>query len=525
MACMSRARVERLFFVTIAAIMERAIRFSPSTLARRTLLIGMLIAFAVMFFVRVQLMTHYTLNMGGVDQNVVLGTLRIMQGEALYGDPEAPPFPVVQYSPAFFYIHVWACMLAGVDASDVQGVYVTGRVISLLMNLITCWLIVLVCRRMGMAWYIAIAAGAFLFTSLTDMYFLRPDSLYLLFFWCHVVVVVSSIREGVIHWNGKVVLWCSLFAVLALFSKQTGLIVPVMTGGFMLFQGRWMALLKFSLACALWSGLFLAGLFLVNEPYAVYQNVVLGNVNGTDIAHLIEHLTNRYGLPITIWLLVGVAVSIHALRGKEKQLPGYIAFAMLVTLIWALFTAMKRGSNSNYYTESQMLTVVLCLMLVLEQGRQQWKHVLWIFVLLFLPFVSLLRSAMFLNATMITKYRADEPSVYYTDREVARRIREHGLAPEEYVFVMNRGFSEMFLSPHTLWNAKCIVLVSDEYLAFDLTEFYSMAKNGRMKYVITDRSETTLGFYGQRFDDFVPLFEVDGRAVHVHRNALDDPAP
>ena len=71
-------------------------------MAFRGLLIFMAISLGVMFFVRVKLMTHYTLDMGGADQNVVQGTLRVMLGEPLYGDPEEPPFPAIQYSPAFF---------------------------------------------------------------------------------------------------------------------------------------------------------------------------------------------------------------------------------------------------------------------------------------------------------------------------------------------------------------------------------------------------------------------------------------
>jgi hypothetical protein len=503
--------------------MDRVLRSLQTPAALRGMLIFMAIALAAMFFVRMKLMTHHTLNMGGVDQNVIHGTLRILLGEPLYGDPEKPPFPAVQYSPAFFYVHALVCLVAGIGPEDVQGLYVSGRAISLVFNLVTCWLIVLVCRRLGLGRTLSFAAAAFFFVSLTDMYFLRPDSLYALFFWCHVLVVVKAVKDDdMVDWSGPVILWSSLFAVLAIFSKQTGLIVPAMTGFFMLVQGRWKALFRFSLACAVWTLVFLGATFLVNDPWAVYQNNVLANVNGTDLPHLLGHLTNRYGAAVTLWLIFGITISVHTLKRRDSNVHVYLALAMLVTTAWALLTALKRGSNTNYYTESQMLAVLLGLVLAVRVPAHVWRPYIMALMLLLMPLTSLLRSAMFLNATMISKYRADDPARYHSEKELSQKIREHGLAPDEYVFVLHRGYAEMFLAPRTLWNAKCIVLVSDEVLEFDLEEFYAMAADGRMKYVIADRDDTTLAFHGRPLNGFLPLFHHDRHTVYIHEKADEE---
>lgn len=487
-------------------------------------LIALIIAVVAMMLVRTKLIPYYNLNMGGVDQNVVQGTVRILLGEPLYGDPEAPPFPIVQYAPFFFYVHAAVCWMAGVQAGDVQEIYVIGRILSLLFVLGASWVIFVISRRMKIALPLSIAAAAFFFTSLTDQYFLRPDALFTLLFWCHLLIFIGSFHEPPAG-RSQVILLGSLFAVLSIFTKQTGSIVPVISGVFLLLSAKWRMFLQFFLGCVGWTIALSLLLFMFNEPSSVFKNIVLGNVNGIDPRHTLDHLLSKYGLPIVLWVGIGIVTAVTVVLQKDRDpLVGYLACAVLFASFWAGLTALKKGSNTNYYTEAQMLSVLLVLLIISQRrwlAMRGWRPLAAASILLLIPFTALLRSAMYFRSVFITDYRKDQPERYHAEQRLVERIFDHGLKEEEYVLLLSRGYTEMLLAPQTLLNAKDIVMVSGEHFALDISELFEMADDGRMKYVISSFDSSSPLLESVSLEHFRPLFEQDGFTVYIHAEIMD----
>lgn len=468
--------------------------------------LAMGIALGVMLYLRVKLLPFHVLNMGGVDQNIVQGTVRLLLGEPLYGDPTAPPFPIIQYAPLYFHLHAWLCATLGFGSERLQDIYVAGRVLCLLLNLGTMFLVMRTARGLGLGGTLPLLAGAFLITALTEMYFLRPDALYLFFFWAHVLLFLRVAREGP-RASALSLALSALMAVLAVFSKQSGVVIPLMAASWFLYQKRWRDLFHFTAYCGVFSLLGLIWLLGGNDPWAAYANVVLGNANGTDVRHMISHLTSKYGHMILAWLLLGGVLSVVELRRGRDPMRSYLALGGLVAMAWAMLTALKRGSNANYYNEAQMIFVLLGLCMLQERPWAKAPRFAP-FVLGLMVLVSLARTGMYFSSVEITHYRRDEPEPYARDMRIADRIRANGLAPEDHVFLLGRGYTEMLLAPHTLLNAKDIVHVSAEGFRLDLSEFRRMLGDGAVRYIIApaDVEAGELAYDGITLTGYVPLF-------------------
>lgn len=479
--------------------------------------VAMGLALGVMLYLRIKLLSFHVLNMGGVDQNIVQGTVRLLLGEPLYGDPTAPPFPIIQYAPLFFHLHAWLCTMLGLGMERLQDIYVAGRVLCLVLNLATMALVVRTARALGLRGTLPLLAGAFLITALTEMYFLRPDALYLFFFWAHVLLFLRVVREGP-QASALNLALSALMAVLAVFSKQSGVVIPLMAGVWFLCERRWRDLFHFAAYCAVFAVLGLVWLLGGNEPWAAYANVVLGNANGTDVRHMLSHLTSKYGHMILAWLLLGTVLSVAALRRSQDPMRRYLALGGLVALAWAMLTALKRGSNANYYNEAQMIFVLLGLCMLQERpwaGAPRFAP----FVLGLMAVVSLARTGMYFSSVEITHYRRDEPEPYARDMRIAERIRAQGLDAQDHVFLLGRGYTEMLLAPHTLLNAKDIVHVSAEGFRLDLSEFRRMLGEGEVRYIIApaDVDAGALTYDGIALTGYAPLFTEQDITVFERR--------
>ncbi len=473
----------------------------------------------LMLFIRLWILPFHMLNMGGVDQNVVYGTVRILHGEPLYGDPERPPFPIIQYSPLFFYMHALVCVASGIGAEEVQEIYVSGRIFSLILNLVGCWVLFQIALLLGLSRRSAWIASAFYFCSLFMMYYLRPDALYSMVFWLHVWIMVRSDGTGI---SGRRIWTLAATALLCILAKQSGIIVVVFTALFLIHRSGMRSLPRFIVAFLFQSmiaGALMLGIFGWD---ALRKNLIWANANGLDLDHMFAHFIDPYGLPTVFFLIIGIILSLVMMIGKggDPNNGSILRLGFITTLLWGLLTAAKAGSNVNYYNESQMFAVLLLLVFASHYQISRAKALLalplWLIVL-----ISAVRAGGSFSAVFRTGYYADQKAVYEKQQAVAERIRENGLGKDEYIYLYERSYLELLLAQHTALNAKDILLVSGSEYLMDHSDLYAMVLDGRLKYVITGPPpySDALGKGHVMMDGMRLSFIMDPFHVHVNERS------
>jgi hypothetical protein len=467
---------------------------------RRAFLVGSLLAVAVTLYVRVRHLDNYTLDTGGYDQNVMQGTLRVLDGGPLYADPEHPPFAIVQYGPLHMVLVGSTCRMLGLTAADVQGAYVVTRMIVLLLNLIACFVLYRIGRSIGISAVLSIGMSGFFFANLAVFYYARPDSLYILFFLLHVLAFLRWLRAPAEERGWMDLLPVACYAALALFTKQTGVLAFLLSGGYLLLHRQWRDLMRL----AAWSILFfLLGLALLSTQGGLenaYKNMVLGVANGVTLVWLIAMFTSKYMLIGIGWMAIGLNIAWRTRKEKTDATTRYLAWGVVACLGWAMLTGLKAGMNLNYFTEHFLFAVLLAIHWMSGDPARVWMRRA---VLLYLPGLALLRAAMYFSAFEVTRYYADEPAAYAAEVEMASAIAPF-LREDEYLFLLDRGYTELFLPYHTLLDQKDIISASGEDLRLDHSRFFALLEAGRVPFIATTRLDPLPEFEGHSFDAYQP---------------------
>lgn len=482
---------------------------------RRLFLTGLLLAVVGTLFFRIRFVDNHTLDTGGYDQNIIYGVVRIMNGTPLYTDPERPPFAIIQYGPLHMWTMATLARAVGVDASDVQGVYVLTRIVVLILNVLACWALYRVCRVLGLQAWVAAGMAAFFFTGMAVFYYLRPDSTYILFFWLHVLTFLHVVRaeRGTVTWTQLIP--SVLFGALAVCTKQTGVLTFLLAIVFLLHQRRWSELGKY-ITLSVFAGIGVVGILALHGGLVnAYKNIVLGVANDVGFFWLRSLMVTKYfliGVPVTV---LGAMTAMPWLRRNVSAMHSYLAVGTFVALGWALLTGLKAGMNINYFTEHYVFAALCIAVAGTEQPR---KSGVWMYrsLLLLLPALALVRTAMYFSAFEVTHYYADDPQTYRNEQLLTAELREHGLQPTDAVVLWHRGYLELFLPEQTLLDQKDIVYKSAHHGRIDHDEFFRMADDGRATYVIAPEAVKDITIVGHDFNHYRPYFVAHGFRVLVH---------
>ena len=316
----------------------------------RALLALLLLAAAWHFSLRVQLVTVAQVDIGGAEINVIYGIQKILLGKPLYEDPEQPPFDVMQYTPAYYGLCAGIAAVMRIDDHDTVALFTLSRIVSLVLNLVTCLLLWRLCRYLDVETWLSVAVAAFTFTLYTDHFYSRTDSLYALFL---VGALLMHVRWMQQRTAGSLLL-TALLAVLCLFAKQTGVLVIGIIGAHLLFVRNWKALLMYTGGVALFTGLGLL-LILFDTTWEVLRmNIVQGianGISGTLYQELFKPAVYKYYAALHLFALF---LLVRAFR-RGDAMDRFLAIGMSAALVFGFATGLKLGSHLNYLFEAHVL--------------------------------------------------------------------------------------------------------------------------------------------------------------------------
>lgn len=469
------------------------------------------LALASVLVARMGLIPRHVHDIGFSEMNVVDGVARILQGLPLYGDPEQPPYDIMQYAPLHYLVCAGAAKLLGIDAHNAQALYMVSRWAALLANMAMCILLWRTASRLGLSSWGRWLLPGLMFTWMHEPYFSRPDSIYLL---CCTGLIGTALHlsasEG-LGWRGA---WrLGTWSALTLFSKQSGVGVVAAVGVAFLLNDGWRAAWRYGLAAFTVNAAALAALVTADGWHNVYANLVLGNVNGWAFPWFIIDPREPYN-GMGLWITPVAILLAHRLRRTHRRMAIFLLASMVVTYLWAFAIVGKQGANMNYFMEHWQLCALACLVFIDRAGHVRVRPVL----AFALTAMVLVRAAWFTWVFALSGYPPDDAAKYRDDVQALRTLEAHGMAPGDALFVVDRhSFVDQLAGSRSWLKQKDIIRLSGAALLLDHSAMFDNTRNGALRYVLTTDSTAVLGHKYRAFDGWVRTFAA-GR-YHVYERA------
>ncbi len=490
----------------------------PTTMTQAALLLQRLLAALIVagglvhVALRLPLLTDPRIDAGGGEMNVVYGTQKILLGKALYTDPEAPPFEVVQYTPLYHASYAAIAKAFGVDPHDTMRLYTVGRAWGLLLNLLSCALVCMLCRRVGLDGWSAAAASALALAFITDQCYNRPDALATPLLLAALLLMASR-PLAELSWPRAFAL--AALAAAALLTKQAAISAALTAGLFLVLLGQRKALVRFLACFALACALAFLVLRSMAEPTVLWKNLVLSLRNG--ISFTLYHALTDQGIYkyYVGWHLLGAAAAAALLRRSRTEPDRLLAVAALIAAAVGLITGVKRASGLNYLVDAHLLAAVagLAWLRLAKEPLRAWGMLAVMgYGALFMQH----RARLLAHRVGTPEMRVHAAEELASDQAVdAWLLAQWGNRLDHPVFITYRGHLELLMNGLGQLPQKDIIEWSVTP-PFDLEPLKRMMENGQVHAVIAEAPIDTFRFFDRRYP-LEHLAEVKGR--HVHRFA------
>lgn len=306
---------------------------------------------AGLFLYRLLLIFSYNGEIGGIDNNFVYDVTRAIGGHSIYTDPASPPYAITLYSPLYFTICTAIGKLFHINPDDPIQVYQLCRAISLICDILTCFLLCRLLKRSGvskeLSWLsVAVFACILCFLGYT---FSRADSLLLVFYAATLYVLSNPLPVRVSRIAVLV-----LLSVGCILSKQNGIALPLLITVWLLLTNTkkisWYYRIAFIVGIA-------AALLLYASIYPhFFSNTILALQNGIDLSWFYTDIFKR--MMNSLWMLPLYIAFILAIRNRKGPDKAW-SIIFLTQLLFSFATSLKWGSTAGYFNECFFLSLIV----------------------------------------------------------------------------------------------------------------------------------------------------------------------
>jgi hypothetical protein len=469
----------------------------PDEKSRRTYSYIVLL-FLITFILRIILIGYYHNNLGGIEPNVIYGVQRILSGQPLYQDPSAGSYAIIQYTPLYYHLVAWVAKRAGIDALNVQGIYVVCRLLALIFNLLTVLCCALIIRSWRIGWRMAIIFAMPVLMLLTSHYYTRGDSVHLFFFCSAFYVYLSQADKRRIY----LLPIAALLTALCIMVKQSGILLPGVIAFCLLFIERKVLRALFYVACSLLFSWIIAALFTHGDWLPFYRNTYLGLRDSLDFSFLYNIFISPFFRDMVPCYLLGGLIVYFSLRQIEDKRFRIIAAAAAWSFLFAVLTGLKKSSSNNYFTEF-LVFVVLAIPFLL-QSPSAGKVLLTLrgrpvtvrrFALIALLILVTSKTIGLFTAVFFENSFKSQHSEYVNEQLLYRYFKDElKIQPGERIFFTERRFLDNVFFEYAVMPTKDVV--TQVYIAMPLTYDYSSftagMNTGLVNYIVTDEKRDNL---------------------------------
>ncbi len=415
---------------------------------------------------------------------------RLLKGMPLYMQPDQAPFNVVQYTPLYYYLCAGIGKIMRISPDNIHGIHILIRGVSLAINIISFRILYITLVqnfRVNHKW-----AFIFSFYSMITGYFLavlqgRCDTLEFLFSALAIYFITKTFSVQHLH----LYILAALSAVLAVFSKQSGIVAVGLVFAVMLCQKQWKSLLISLLATVVSTGLLM---WLSAESIQVFlANVVGGVRNPLDFKWFYKAILLNILQPAFI-IAFGIMLTVKWLSQKTDIFKAFLLFAFAAYLGFACLTVLKIGSHLGYFVPA--LTMVFMMMAVdfsetdtSQQASQNRTNVyLMLISSIFFGFV-------FMGSLVNYGSNWGTWKAEYANQQAIRKYFTDSLkiADNEYILVSRGGYDtylkEILYDKTFICQNEIIFNCLLPTGVFNYEKLFETTRNGTLKYIVTAAGE------------------------------------
>lgn len=472
-----------------------------STLIPLTILVTIL---ALYLFVRLEIITSWAVDAGGIEQNVMYSLLRLCKGYDLYSPTHRPPFSVTQYAPFYYQSIGWIHDLIAPEKASLFFYYCLNRSVGLTGNLaMAVGMYYLASYQLEVKKPYPFWIASLCFIVLPPQTYARPDAWYLAFFVFSVLFFLRYSRHG--HRNDLFL--TAFFVILAFYTKQTAIGLLIGQSVLILLYARSFRHIIYYYLAALVSLVALYYLLAIPGLETYLENTVGGINNGISLDNFKNNIIDHFHKPFLLVDIIGIGVALFLILRNVKPFS-YLGYLTLGMFFFATGTALKNGSALNYYIEFILLSLLCVISFQNPQvSEKEEKNIpSWLsYYLLLGVTLNLLINAPNFNWVRAFKKDVSE-QLYARDQAIADFLYRDGLKKGQLLYTPEQfSFLNLILFEHTLFPQHDIQ-IEMKGLNYDNISNFTPST---VQYVLLHKDMESLPFRSLQLSDYKEIGAID----------------
>jgi hypothetical protein len=362
---------------------------APFNSYRLIFLSGILILAGLLLY-RILLVFSYNGEIGGIDNNFVYDVLRNIDRGELYTDPSKFPYAITLYAPLFYDLCTGIDKLWHINPDEPIQVYQLCRTVSLACDIMTCITLYGILRRRFSTskevscLFMACFATILCFLGYT---FSRCDSLFLAFY----ALSIYTLTDVRLLKSPPLAVFLALLTVACIFSKQNGILLPVLVTSWLLLHRARKVIVYYVLGFVVFFVVLLfIHIYLLHYTYLAENTVKALNNRFSFLwfsVYILKRMFALWPLPLYIAILIVARMLVKPVTATGRSL----AIIFIIQLLFGIMTSLKLGSSVGYFNESFFLSfIIIAYWINPSTGRVQvsytTKIIAWSLIPVFLFF-------------------------------------------------------------------------------------------------------------------------------------------
>jgi hypothetical protein len=382
------------------------------------------------------------------ESNNIWNAIKVNRDLPIYSDPEALPLEIFQYTPlSQLPIIIAAGAFDASDSNYVHNITVVGRLVSLVLNMLTLLMLFLACRLLVTTDRWVIAMGCMLgFMSFTHSSFaIRPDATA---FFLMMTAFYLFAKYTASEKTWYLFLSASVLA-LAFMAKQDAMVIVAPLSLTLLLQRKWKQLVLFDFVfISMLAAMVLLGHALLGPFFLT--SVVNGVRNPSALQQMLAVLLRFIDLYPFHFLAANTAIAVVIWHHRSRPELLLLALTTLFFEVFAMMTSAKIGSWVNYYTPFLLFSSVLVIIMLtdyVKQSRSLARHRSLLLVML-VAGIFIFRQTYAFTAPFL-KYGTAK--AHYADqwKDLQQLRNELHLMPDDRIMVVDP-LTRIMLAHHTI---------------------------------------------------------------------------
>ena len=462
---------------------------SPNSMQKTAISLSIIILGSLLLL-RIALIFSYVPEITGMDNNFVHTVIRLLAGLSPYPDPEAFPYSGNIYSPLYFNLCQFVGIITGVDPEYPIQVYQVCRTVALLCDIVSVFLLYkIIARNFSVDKPFALLVVAFYACLICYLAytFSRVDSLFLTFY----ISVFYILTKKAIHLTNWQVVLLSFLSVCCVYSKQNGIILPLLISVWLYYSLHKKSILLYLLVYAFFFGAFL----FVYTQLLGYNHLITLAVKGLNnkidfswfYVYIFKPLANSI---LILPICAGLVISTYIILFSPSGFSTALSVVFIIQLGFSTGTAFKWGSSLGYFYESLALSLILITKYVKLKGftKDSAKCLFWCTSLpltIFFIHVLLQDYLFFIHQRplRITEYKQQEIVKHYIRSRLNGKYVLDLFNPNRDFF-KNLMYKEIVLPQFD--TVDCCLFPDNTYDYSKLKEDFT---NGNIKYIIFPKDQ------------------------------------